>query len=485
MSSTDKIVKDGLYYSSARYLSEFAFVIRGIVAAKLLGPSAYGLWAMLKTYIKMSEFASGGTANAMYRQVPLKIGERKNDEAHRIQESSFSFGCIVSAVVCGITLLASFLTKTPLLLQLAAVIFLARNIHFFLIFRLKSEKKIELVAKYELADAVLNTFLTIVLMLFFGLKGLVIGTLVTSVGLIIFMASRGYLRFRIRLDREKTVWLLKLGFPIMILALSGFFMYNIDKIAIFFVLGSTMTGYYSLASFFSNIVGYIPLTVSTVLIPRMMFDLGKTRDRQSLVPYYLKPLGLLSMLVPMLMGGLYLIVEVPIALLLPKYGPAIPVLKILLPGLVFVTMLSIPQNILIALEKQTRLMVMLIGLLIVGLALDLAVLKAGFGIYGVAAVTTTLYFTASLVFNIYATRSLSIPSSRIVTFYLPTLYVAFAVAVSMYWDSVAVQLVTYAVLTAPLLKIIDNRYQMIDLLRRLSKSPPKTSEKAIAPGRPE
>jgi len=59
------------------------------------------------------------------------------------------------------------------------------------------------------------------------------------------------------------------------------------------------------------------------------------------------------------------------------------------------------------------------------------------------------------------------------------------VAVSMYWDSVAVQLVTYAVLTAPLLKIIDNRYQMIDLLRRLSKSPPKTSEKAIAPGRPE
>lgn len=42
MSNTDKIVREGLYYSTARYLSEFAFVIRGLVAAKLLGPSAYG-----------------------------------------------------------------------------------------------------------------------------------------------------------------------------------------------------------------------------------------------------------------------------------------------------------------------------------------------------------------------------------------------------------------------------------------------------------
>ena len=158
MSNTDKIVREGLYYSTARYLSEFAFVIRGLVAAKLLGPSAYGLWAMLKTYINMSEYASGGAANAMYRQVPLKKGEQKLDEVYRIQESTFSFGFVVSAIICGISLLASFFIDNPLLLQLAAVIFLARNIHYFLIFRFKSEKRIALVANYELAEAGIFAF---------------------------------------------------------------------------------------------------------------------------------------------------------------------------------------------------------------------------------------------------------------------------------------------------------------------------------------
>jgi O-antigen/teichoic acid export membrane protein len=471
MSNTDKIVREGLYYSTARYLSEFAFVIRGLVAAKLLGPSAYGLWAMLKTYINMSEYASGGAANAMYRQVPLKKGEQKLDEVYRIQESTFSFGFVVSAIICGISLLASFFIDNPLLLQLAAVIFLARNIHYFLIFRFKSEKRIALVANYELAEAVINTILTVILMFFFGLKGMVVGTLITYCGLVIFMGLRGYLRFRIKMDWEMIRSLLRLGFPIMILALSGFFMYNIDKIAIFFVLGSTMTGYYSLASFFSNIVGYIPLTISTVLIPRMMFDLGKTNDPRALVPYYMKPMGLLSKLMPMGMGALFLIVEDPIAWLLPKYGPAIPVLKILLPGLVFVSMLSVPQNILIALNKQTRLMAMLIGLLFFGLALDLAVLKAGFGIRGVAMVTTATFFSASLIFNLYAMRSLEIRKRHLVAFYLPTLYVALAVGVSMYWENLAIQVAVFAALMVPLLKVTDDQYKVVDQLKRLLAKP--------------
>lgn len=476
MSETDKIVREGLYYSTARYLSEFAFVIRGLVAAKLLGPSAYGLWAMLKTYINMSEFASGGAANAMYRQVPLKKGEQKVDEVHRIQESTFSFGFVVSAIICAASLLASFFIDNPLLLQLAAVIFLSRNIHLFLIFRFKSEKKIVLVARYELAEAVINTILTIVLMFFFGLKGMLIGTMITYGGLVMLMAMRGYLSFRINLDWKMIRSLLRLGFPIMVLALSGFFMYNIDKIAVFLVLGSTMTGYYSLASFFSNIVGYIPATISTVLIPRMMFDLGKTNDPKALVPYYLKPIGLLSKMMPVAMGALYLVVEPPITWLLPKYGPAIPVLKILLPGLVFVSMLSVPQNILIALKKQTRLMAILIGLLIVGLVLDFAVLTAGFGIRGVALVTTGIFFSVSLIFNLYAMRSLEIQASRIVSVYLPTLYVALAVAVSLYWEAAAIQLAVYTALVVPLLKVTNDQYRIVDQVRRLLSGPSDTTK---------
>ena len=47
-------------------------------------------------------------------------------------------------------------------------------------------------------------------------------------------------------------------------------------------------------------------------------------------------------------------------------------------------------------------MIMLLDLLIVGLALDVAVLKAGFGIVAVAVVTTMMFFLASLIFNVYA-----------------------------------------------------------------------------------
>ena len=61
-------------YSIARYLSEFLFLLRGLLLARILGPALFGVWSQLKIALLFLQYSQLGVHEALLREVPYALG---------------------------------------------------------------------------------------------------------------------------------------------------------------------------------------------------------------------------------------------------------------------------------------------------------------------------------------------------------------------------------------------------------------------------
>jgi O-antigen/teichoic acid export membrane protein len=156
-----------------------------------------------------------------------------------------------------------------------------------------------------------------------------------------------------------------------------------------------------LASFLSQVIGYIPGAINVVLFPRIMHTLGQSNDRQEIEKYYTAPVLLVACTMPVMIGVFYLNIDLAIIYILPKYIPAIAVLKIFILGLFFFTVWGTPRNLLIAFGKQRQTLVMVLFFLALGTTADIGVIKVGLGIEGVAMASLLIFALIALAANAY------------------------------------------------------------------------------------
>jgi len=220
---------------------------------------------------------------------------------------------------------------------------------------------------------------------------------------------------------------MNIGFPIMILSSIFFLMRNVDKFIVISMLGKTMAGYYGLAAFISSMVSYISYSISTVLLPRMMYKYGKTGEAKDIEMYFIKPMIILTGFIPIILGIIYINIDIVVKLFLPQYLPSITVLHILIISLFFSTIWGIPTNLLIALNKQKMFMVITAVVLLFIIILDIVIIKMGFGMNGIAVATTLMFLIASVIANSLALSFLKDKVNQIWhqlgMFYLPFVYV--------------------------------------------------------------
>jgi len=146
-------------------------------------------------------------------------------------------------------------------------------------------------------------------------------------------------------------------------------------------------------------VSYISYSISTVLLPRMMYKYGKTGDAKNIEMYFTKPMIILTGFIPIILGTIYINIDIVVKLFLPQYLPSITVLHILIVSLFFSTIWGIPTNLLIALNKQKMFMYITAGVLLFSIFLDILIIQMGFGMNGVAISTTFMFLIASVIAN--------------------------------------------------------------------------------------
>ena len=399
------IIRDATALSGTLYSSQILYIIRGFIIARLLSPSLYGIWSILRSFFGSSSYLGFGTQQAMLREVPFSVGEGNKEKKSVIIQTSLSWNIIISSFVMLLVFIFSFTGFTSgyeTEIRLSGILYLLNSVHLFMRPKFKSEQKILLLSKYLFYYSVLNTAFGVILLLFFKLSGLLLGMIIAQLLILVYFIANGHLSLHLFIDKNVLKELFRIGLPIMILWFLVFLIGNVDKFIVFILLGKTNAGYYGLAAFVSSMVSYISYSISTVIFPRMMYVYGKTGERKHIEKYFTKPMFILSGIIPIILGIIYINIKAIINLLLPQYMPGITVMHILIAALFFSTIWGLPTNLLIALNEQKKFMYITALLLCLDIFLDLVLIKIGFGMTAIAFVTTFIFFLSSAIANGYA-----------------------------------------------------------------------------------
>ncbi|MBC8185516.1 oligosaccharide flippase family protein [candidate division KSB1 bacterium] len=412
-----RVIKETTALSLALYISQFTLGVRGFFIARILGPTLYGLWSVFHTAIALGAHLGLGTSQAMRREVPFNKGKNKQQDNITIFQNSFTFQLLVSLSVC-VILLA--LSQTNLIgdlkteFRLLGFVLILNNTFFFLTNKLNGEKKIYSYAVFSLLYSLMNTLFGISLIFCCKINGLFIGMIISHAILLSASLKKRYLYVGFQIKLKVIKELIKIGFPIMILNLSSVLMKQIDKLLVFTFLGRTMAGYYGLAAFISILVQNIPNSISNVLFPRMMQKYGRTNRKEDIENYFLQPITIIANSMPIILGMVFIFSDAVILMILPKYAPALTIIKILILSLFFTSILRVPTDILILFNKQKRVMYIQIAFLILGGLFDYIAIREGFGIEGVALATAFIFFVFSVVLIVYALSSFGKTVSSII-----------------------------------------------------------------------
>ena len=402
----ETIIEETTRFTIANYISQAFFMVRGFFIARLLGPALYGYWSIIKSFLITGFFLNMGMTNGMLREVPFYRGQDDVDQVYLLQQSTLTWNVLLSllvalAAIC-LTTFTDLTTTYVLEMRLAGVAYVLNVIHLFVTSKQRSENNIRLLSNYTIAYSILNTIFGLAFLFFYQISGILLGMLITNLLLLAYLVKTKNLSLRFKLDFKVIKRLIKIGFPILIIGMAIMLMNHIDKLIVFMMLGGTMTGYYGIATFISSIVNSIPLSVSSVIMPKMMYTYGKTQNRREIEKYYLKPIVILTGFIPIILGIIYINIPLPIIYLLPMYEPAIDVLRILTLGVYFSSIIGVPANIIVALRKQSILMWLILSTLVSGAILDVGIISMGFGLRGVAVCTVLAFFMAAIITNAYA-----------------------------------------------------------------------------------
>ena len=481
-----EIVRDATVLSSTLYISQVFYIIRGFLIAELLGPSAYGIWSVLRTFFYSAPYFGFGTHQAMLREVPFSTGEGDSVKKTLIIQTSLSWNILISAIIMILVFTASFFgfaAEYRFEIRLSGILFMLTAIHLFMQPKLNSEQKYVLMSKYMLSYAILNTVFGLSLLFFFKLSGLLMGMILAQLVLLVYLIINKHLSLNLSIDKKILKELFRIGFPIMILWFFLFLISNLNKLIVFIMLGKTKAGFYGLATFVSAIVGYISLAATSVIFPRMMYTYGKTGEKKYMEKYFTKPMIILSGLTPIILGIIYINIEAVINLFLPKYIPGITVLHILIAALFFSTIWGLPINLLIALNKQKKFMYISAIVLLLSILLDIIIIKGGLDINGVAAVTAFTFFLTSALASGYSyfllEEGLIQILKKLSSVYLPFIYsfagIVFIISISfsknIFLDNILKSLL-FILFNTPLIIYIEKESKIINrilLLLKISK----------------
>ena len=91
-----KLLKDMGAVGASFYVARLLYVIRGLVTARFLGPSGFGVWGALNILLGYSNLAPLGSAEAVAREVPFYSQRGDHERVRETKEQAFSFNLYAS-----------------------------------------------------------------------------------------------------------------------------------------------------------------------------------------------------------------------------------------------------------------------------------------------------------------------------------------------------------------------------------------------------
>ncbi|HKK25990.1 MAG TPA: polysaccharide biosynthesis C-terminal domain-containing protein [Gracilimonas sp.] len=408
----NSLFKEFSFFGSSTLVYQISRVLVELAAAKILGPSLWGIWYLLNLVIAYRGVFELGITNGMNREVPINLGKNDEKKAENIENIAFT-SVQLSAVFTSIILLAaSFIVEnTDLKNALLCLIplFIVSQFYYLLNASLKAHSLFNYVSRKQFIFSFLFPLLAVPLTYKFKLEGFIVAfTLALFIsGSYIYNVSP--ISYSIRFDWKEVKNLIRIGFPIMAVGIAYTFLNTADRWIIAVFLEPAELGYYSMAIIVFGGMTLFPRIISMQLYPRMAFDWGKSNSKEKLLHWtWLQTKYSIFLIIP-LMGGVLVVFPWIIRTWLPEYIPGIFSLQIIVFGTIFMPFSVGWGNLLNIIDKQVYYLIIIVSAAILNIILNYILVQEGYGIEGVAFGTTltfAIYNISIMVVGKYLLRKL-------------------------------------------------------------------------------
>jgi O-antigen/teichoic acid export membrane protein len=186
---------------------------------------------------------------------------------------------------------------------------------------------------------------------------------------------------------------LRTGLPLVALAFLDQSLVSVDQLIVLAYFSLRELGLYNVAIIASEAIRTLGLAGGAVLGPRLLRRYasagGKVTAIQSLT---LLPVRLYAQLLPLPIGMLWVAGSYGLARVYPSYVEALRPMQILLIAVNFLVVLGGVTTFLFAIDKHPRTLLFLAPALCLNVAIDIALIRGGWGLTGVATGSLVTYF---------------------------------------------------------------------------------------------
>jgi len=405
-----EILNKSLVYSFSNYIRMFVKLLGGFFIAKFLGPALYGLRNAFDLSLNYEAFSDLGTFSALNRQAPYYRGAKDSTKFSTALSTVFSINIIYAIIAAVLLLLTSWYLRrndfdqkyVDFIFFLSLMVFTGKFIAFLQI-KLKIDKNFYLLSKVEVLYGVSASGLGVILAYLFGFRGVLISLFSANLIYITYIIFKERKIPAIRISFPMYWHLHKIGFPMMVLF--GLFMLlsSADRILILAMISKEALGYFGIAMVAAAVITTIPQAVHNVTLAPAMEKLGQTGDKKSIKHFFIEPMVLMAYTLPFLLACLHFAIHLPIVYFLTKYMQSIEIIKILILGYFFYSVASPALSMSLAMNKQLKLMFLVVPVVGLNFLLNYLFIKSGWGLKGVAmgtSITYFCYFCAIILFTL-------------------------------------------------------------------------------------
>ena len=446
-------------YGMTRGATEGLLALRSVVLAAMLGPAAFGTWALLRLGMRYSGLAGLG----VFRGLELELLQadaqgrtlRRGSPAPAALGFILAIGGSVSALALGAALVVQDSYYRLLLVGFSAAS-LAESLYSYALVCTRVRSTLRHYAILETTTAVLHVACAVSFARLWGLGGAFAGLALAN-----FIGIAGawrWVEFRPTLELEPLRRLLRIGLPVALTSCVAILLMTADRWIVAIWGGATMLGYYAFGASVTTAAAALALVIRTVVFRDVYGETTSDGAPTALRAHLERALLPYARLLPPLLGAAGLVAGPAVALAMPGYTQAIAPARLFLLAGVAIGLVNLSSVGVIAAGRQRRLPIYSGIALAVTSGLSVLALLSGQGLEGVAAAALVGYLLyAAGVLRLIVRETGATDVDRFVGMtLLPIVWCAAAVAVvgrllpGSDIGSVAMALALYCLLLLPL-----------------------------------
>lgn len=403
------VIKNISYFLAALVFARAVGFFQSFVLARVLGPEGYGVWITLLLVCQYAPIISLGAGETLVKKVPYFLGRKEMDRLHEVESSVLGSLILSGAVILLLAVLALLVlpfTHVQISPYIASLWMVTIAISYFSAYfyqRFTAHEDFKM-------NGALDALRSILAMLFvgglgwaFGLQGAVFGYFLQEscvCGIAAFLSVRTNGAPGVTFRKDLIANVIRIGFPITLLLWVLGLTNSVDRVVLGSMLGAKSVGYYGLGFSLAGMLGLLPVVVGRVLYPKVNKQFGESPDPESMKRLVLAPTLALGTLSVNMQAVLLVGAPVLYCLLLPKYQPGLLAGQILILGSYFGSLLQTGRNYLVATNHERVILKYIAATLVFNVVFDVGLVRAGFGVEGVAAGTSLAgLFLTSLVWR--------------------------------------------------------------------------------------